>query len=116
MSGEQAWAVTLKVGTRLVHDGEMHTVVGMDAGCVVLAGRAGRRLRVHAATLLADPGTRVMGACQEPPPAAGPLLGDLTGAEQEQLAGRLGHVRELLTRVCLGIGRDGRRRRAAAAV
>jgi hypothetical protein len=97
LSGEQAWAVTVCVGTRLVHDGELYTVTGMDAGSVLLRGSAGRSLRVHAATLLADPSTRIAGGGQEPPPAAGPLLDDLTGTELEQLAGRLGHVRELLT-------------------
>jgi hypothetical protein len=97
MSGEQAWAVTVSVGTRLVHDGELYTVTGMDAGSVLLRGSAGRSLRVHAAVLLADPATRIAGGGQEPPAAAGPLLDDLTGTELEQLAGRLGHVRELLT-------------------
>jgi len=89
--------VTVSVGTRLVHDGELYMVTGIDAGSVVLSGRAGRDLRVHTAALLADPGTRIVGACKEPPAAAGPLMDDLTGAEQLQLAGRLGHVRELLT-------------------
>ena len=97
MSGGQEWTVTLGTGSGLVHDGELWTVTGLDGGAVVLRGRAGRSLRVHAATLLASPGTRVIGAREDLPAAAGPLLDDLTGAEQEQLAGRLGHVRELLT-------------------
>jgi transposase InsO family protein len=97
MSSEQEWTVTLGTGTSLVHDGELWTVTGLDGGTVVLRGRAGRSLRVHTATLLASPATRIIGACEDLPTAAGPLLDDLTGAEQEQLTGRLGHVRELLT-------------------
>lgn len=97
MSAGQEWTVTLGTGTSLVHDGELWAVTGLDGGAVVLRGRAGRSLRVHAAMLLASPGTRVIGAREDLPAATGPLLDDLTSAEQEQLAGRLGHVRELLT-------------------
>jgi transposase InsO family protein len=93
----QEWTVTLGTGTSLVHDGELWTVTGMDGGAVTLRGRAGRSLRVQTATLLTDPGTRIAGAGEGLPAAVGPLLDDLTGAEQEKLAGRLGHVRELLT-------------------
>lgn len=97
MRAGQEWTVTLGTGTSLVHDGELWTVTGMDGGAVTLRGRAGRSLRVQTATMLTDPGTRIAGAREDLPAAVGPLLDDLTGAEQEKLAGRLGHVRELLT-------------------
>jgi transposase InsO family protein len=97
VSAGQEWTVTLGTGTSLVHDGELWTVTGLDGEAVTLRGRAGRSLRVRTATLLAGPGTRITGAREDLPAAAGPLLDDLTSAEQEQLAGRLGHVRELLT-------------------
>jgi transposase InsO family protein len=97
MSAGQEWTVTLGTGTSLVHDGELWTVTGLDGEAVTLRGRAGRSLRVRTSTLLADPETRIASAREDLPAAAGPLLDDLTGAEQEQLAVRLGHVRELLT-------------------
>lgn len=97
MSAGQEWTVTLGTGTSLVHDGELWTVTGLDGGAVTLRGRAGRSLRVQTATLLTSPGTRIAGAREDLPAAVGPMLDDLTGAEQEKLAGRLGHVRELLT-------------------
>ena len=55
------WTVTVEVGARLAHDGELWTVVAMEAGCVVLAGPRGARKRVVTATLLADATTRVLG-------------------------------------------------------
>jgi transposase InsO family protein len=97
VSAGQEWTITLGTGTSVVHDGELWTVTGLDGGAVTLRGRTGRSLRVHTATLLASPGTRITGAREDLPTAVGPLLGDLTGTEQEKLAGRLGHVRELLT-------------------
>ncbi|MGO9077889.1 MAG: helix-turn-helix domain-containing protein [Streptosporangiaceae bacterium] len=97
MSAGQEWTITLGTGTSLVHDGELWTVTGLDGEAVTLRGRGGRSLRVRTSTLLTAPGTRIVGVREDLPAAAGPLLDDLTGAEREQLAGRLGHVRELLT-------------------
>ncbi len=92
-----AWTVTVEVGTRLAHDGELWTVTSMEADCVVLAGPRGARKRVVTATLLADATTKVIGANEGAPAPIGSALDDLTDAERVQLTERLGHVREVLT-------------------
>ncbi|MDX8143282.1 Mu transposase C-terminal domain-containing protein [Lentzea sp. BCCO 10_0061] len=97
MSGQRAWTVTLRDGTRLMHDGEIYTVSAMDSDSVVLRGHRGRSIRVRTATLLGDPSTRLLDARDDVPEAIGSLLDDLTDVEQQQLDARLGHVRELLT-------------------
>lgn len=91
------WTVTIEVGTRLAHDGDLWTVVAMEAGCVVLAGPRGARKRVVTATLLADTSTKVIGGSESAPAPMGSVLDDLTDAERLQLSERLGHVREVLT-------------------
>lgn len=97
MSGRHSWTVTIEVGSRLAHDGELWTVVGMEAGCVVLSGAGGSCKRILTATLLADPTTRLLGAREAAPLPVGSLLDDLSEPEREQLWERLGHVREVLT-------------------
>lgn len=97
-----AWTVSIEAGTRLAHDGELWTVIAMEAGCVVLSGPRGARKRVVTATLLADATTRVLGTREIAPSPMGSLLDDLSDAEQEQLSERLGHVREVLTGYCSG--------------
>ena len=92
-----AWTVTVEAGARLAHDGELWTVVAMEAGCVVLAGPRGARKRVVTATLLADATTRVLGSHETVPLPMGSLLDDLSDTERTQLTERLGHVREVLT-------------------
>jgi hypothetical protein len=92
-----AWTVTVEVGARLAHDGELWTVVAMETGCVVLAGPRGARKRVLTATLFADATTRVLGAHEAVPSPIGSVLDDLSDAERRQLSERLGHVREVLT-------------------
>jgi transposase InsO family protein len=105
----RASTVVLRVGTRLVHDGDPYTVDGLDAEGVVLRGRGGRRLRLGTAGLLADPGTRLISDPAGPSDvaapvgpgglveAAGPVLDDLTGPQLREWTDRLGHVREVLT-------------------
>lgn len=97
MSEYRSWTVTVADGTRLVYDGELYTVAGLDADSVLLRGQSGRSMRIRTATLLADPATRILGAREDPPTAVGPVLGDLNDAELGQLDHRLGHVREVLT-------------------
>jgi transposase InsO family protein len=97
MNEQQSWTVTVADGTRLMHDGELYTVAGMDTASVLLRGHRGRGIRVSTATLLNDPATRIVGAREGSPAALGSLLDDLTEAECEQLQMRLVHVRELLT-------------------
>jgi hypothetical protein len=92
-----AWTVSVEMGTRLAHDGELWTVVAMEADCVVLAGPRRARKRVVTATLLADVTTRVLGGHEAVPSPMGSLLDDLSDAEGAQLSERLGHVREVLT-------------------
>ena len=92
-----AWTVTLEVGVRLAHDGELWTVSAMEAGCVLLAGPRGACKRVQTATLLADPSTRVIGRNERAPSPMGSVLDDLSDVERVQLSERLGHVREVLT-------------------
>ena len=97
MKASQTWTVTVGVGSRLAHDGEAWTVVGMEAGCVVLAGPRGACKRVLTATLLAGPTTRVFGVPEAVPEPMGSVLDDLSEVERTQLGERLGHVREVLT-------------------
>ncbi len=99
-----AWTVSVGVGSRLAHDGELWTVVGMETGCVVLAGARGARKRVDTATLLADATTRVLGSHEAAPAPMGSVLDDLSHAERTQLSERLGHVREVLTGYRSGSG------------
>ncbi|MEC3974929.1 Mu transposase C-terminal domain-containing protein [Amycolatopsis sp. H20-H5] len=97
MSEHRNWTVTVADGTRLVYDGELYTVAGLDADSVLLRGQGGRSMRIRTATLLADPATRILGAREDPPTPAGPVLGDLDNADLGELDRRLGHVREVLT-------------------
>src|SRR6266498_776494 len=94
-------SVMIGVGTRLVWDGELRTVVGLAADGMLLRGPGRGIVRVQTTALLADPSTRVIdggvaGAAQAPP-AIGPLLEDLDAGEDRLLDERLGHVREVLT-------------------
>jgi transposase InsO family protein len=97
MTIDRCWTVTIGVGSRLSHDGELWTVVAMEAGGVVLSGPRGARKRVLTATLLADPTTRLLGGEEGAPLPFGSALDDLSDAERRQLSERLGHVREVLT-------------------
>lgn len=90
--------VALTVGTQLFYDGELLTVVGVEAQRLRLRDRRGGIVLVHTATLFADGTTRVAGDAGEPAAAAlGPLLDGLDEGERGEVLARLGHVRELLT-------------------
>ena len=97
MTEQRTWTVTIEVGSRLAHDGELWTVVAMEAGCVVLSGTRGACKRVLTSTLLADPTTRLLGSREAAPRPMGSLLDDLSESEREEVWTRLGHVREVLT-------------------
>lgn len=97
MSEQQGWTVSVRVGTRLVHDGEVYTVAAVDADSVVLRGARGQGMRIHTATLLTDGSTRIVGAQENHPESIGTLLDDLTEDERRQWEERLDHVREVLT-------------------
>ncbi|MDT3446420.1 Mu transposase C-terminal domain-containing protein [Pseudofrankia sp. BMG5.37] len=92
--------VTLTVGTKLVHDGEVRTVVGIEAERLRLRDGQGRDLLVHTATALTDPATSVLGVdgeAAELMEALGPLLDNLAAPRRAEVLARLGHVREVLT-------------------
>jgi transposase InsO family protein len=92
-------AVTaITTGTGIVYDGEAWTVMGIEAGRLLLASARGKSLLVDTATVLADPSVRLPGTGGDSEPAAcGPLLGSLTVAERGELAERVRHLREVLT-------------------
>jgi hypothetical protein len=92
-------AVTaITTGTRLIYDGEAWTVAGIEARRLMLKSARGKSLLVDTATVLADPAVSLPGTGDDGEPAAcGPLLDSLTAAERGELAGRLLHLREVLT-------------------
>jgi transposase InsO family protein len=89
--------VRLCTGTRLVHDGTVLTVVGIDAERLRLRDASGRVSLIHTATLMGSAATRIIG--EEPPAAAAvaPLLDSLDVDAAAETRQRLAHVRELLT-------------------
>ncbi len=95
MSG--SLTTSLSVGTRLVHDGELFTVAGVEAERLRLRGTRGDVLLVHTATLLSAGSTRILGVGDEPVEALGPRLDDLAEAQRAEMLQRLAHIRELLT-------------------
>jgi transposase InsO family protein len=116
-------SVTMGVGTRLIWGGELCSVVGLDAGGVLLRGSRGSSVRVATTILLADPGARILatrmdgvedagsdiaGDAHALPAAIGPLLEDLHAAEHRQLEERLAHVRELLSGYASGCADQAR--------
>lgn len=97
MSGTDALTTMVGIGTRLRHDGDWFTVVGIDDGRLRLRSDVNRRIVLaHTATLLADPATIVDDDNREPA-AAGPILDGLDSTRQALLDERLGHVRELMS-------------------
>ncbi len=88
----------ISAGATLVWDGETWTVAGIEAGRLLLKNARGRLLLADTVTVLSDPAVRLPGTGDDGEPAAcGPLLDSLTAAERGELAGRLRHVREVLT-------------------
>ncbi|HET9966636.1 MAG TPA: hypothetical protein VFQ68_00285, partial [Streptosporangiaceae bacterium] len=96
MSGTRPTVAAITTGSRLVWDGEAWTIAGIEAGRLILRDALGKSLLVDTAAVLADPSVCLPGAGDEPV-ACGPLLGSLTAAEHGELAGRLRHLREVLT-------------------
>ncbi|GAB3767443.1 Mu transposase C-terminal domain-containing protein [Microlunatus parietis] len=85
------------VGTRLSWDGDWFTVMGVEAERLRLRGARGQMVTVHTASLLADPSVAIVGAESDPAPALGPVLENLTEAQEAQLTDRLAHIHEVLT-------------------
>ncbi|GAA4707870.1 Helix-turn-helix domain-containing protein [Promicromonospora umidemergens] len=90
-------AATITIGSRLTSGGEKLTVLGIEAERLRLRGPDGRTVLMHTATLLADQSTMIEDAGATPIEALGPVLENLTAAQQTQMEGRLAQVRELLT-------------------
>ena len=85
------------VGTRLVYDGAMFTVVGIEAERLLLRDHQGATVLMHTATLFADRSTRVVGAGEQAWEALGPGLDTLGADDRDRVLQRLRHVREMLT-------------------
>ena len=97
MSGARGPVAEVRAGTRLIYDGDVFTVAGVEAHQLRLRDQRGGLVVVHTATLLADPSTQILKAGGEPAPAVGPVLDNLTAAQQAAFSRRLDHVREVLT-------------------
>lgn len=97
---------TVMLGTRLVHDGDQFTVIGVEAQRLRLRDQRGGTRLVHTATLFADASTRLVGYTDEPVPALAPLLDALTEQERHEVVLRARHVREMLTGYTCGSAQD----------
>ena len=97
---------TVVLGTKLIHDGDQYTVVGVEAQRLRLRDHRGGTRLVHTATLFADATTRLVGYVEEPLPALAPLLDTLTEEERGEILLRVGHVREMLTGYASGSAQD----------
>ena len=81
------------------HNGELHTVTAIEGSLVTFRSRHGRAWVADARHVLADEST-VIGANPDfgsPPDGVGQLLANLTDVENDELAERAAHMRELLT-------------------
>jgi transposase InsO family protein len=89
----------LTIGSRVIYDGEICTVVALAGDRVtVREQRSGRALSVRIASLLAAPGGGLVDpAGVVPVGAVGPALAGLTDAEMTAVCERAGHLREVLT-------------------
>ena len=90
--------MSLTTGTRLVHDGQLFTVVALEAERIRLRDTTGRMVLLHTGTLVSHPSTRVVGVDDERAAAAlGPLLDNLDEPAAAEMRNRLAHIREMLT-------------------
>lgn len=89
----------LTIGSRVIYDGEIGTVVALVGDRVTLQEqRSGRALSIGIAALLAAPGGGLIDpAGVVPVGAVGPALASLTDAEMTAVCERAAHLREVLT-------------------
>ena len=89
----------LTIGSRVIYDGEVCTVMALAGDRVtVQQQRSGRALSVRIALLLCGPGGGLIDpAVTGPLGAVGPALAGLTDAEMTAVCERAAHLRELLT-------------------
>ncbi|MGH3678773.1 MAG: helix-turn-helix domain-containing protein [Natronosporangium sp.] len=93
----------LRVGLRLVHDGDVFTVVEIAGRRLLLRNGSGQVRQVEVGWLLSHPTTRVAEAAEElAGTASSVVLGSLDTAAEEELADQVGHVREVVTGYRLG--------------
>jgi transposase InsO family protein len=96
------------IGTRLMHDGDLFCVIGVEARQLRLRDGRGRTLVVDTASLFADMSTRIVGVHDARGEALGPLLDNLSDVQRQVMAQRLVHVRELLTGYVSGMAASSR--------
>ena len=89
----------LTIGSRVVYDGEICTVVALAGDRVTVQEQRSRRaLSVRIASLLSAPGGGLIDpAVTAPVGAVGPVLASLTDSELRAVCERAAHVREVLT-------------------
>ena len=93
------WTTTLAVGTRIRHRGEVHTVTAIEGSLMTFRSPRGRAWVTDARQVLADPST-VVGPgpdVETAPDGVGELFANLTDGENEEIAERVAHLREVLT-------------------
>jgi transposase InsO family protein len=89
----------LAIGSRVVHDGGVWTVVALEGSRATIKADPSRQIRsVAIPHLLSAPGSRLLEATPVlPEPAVGPLFANLAEPELRELSIRAAHVREVLT-------------------
>ena len=97
MTARASMTTGLLVGARLWFDGRVYSVAAIDGLCVTLADPTGRMTVALIGVVVRSRGFRVLGAEADPVPGYGVGLASLTGTESDELAVRVGHVREVLT-------------------
>jgi hypothetical protein len=100
----------LAVGTHVRHDGEVHTVTAIEGSLVTFRSRNGRAWVADARHVLAGVSTVIEAESDygSAPDGVGQLLANLTDTESDELAERVGHMRELLTGYRSGSAARGR--------
>lgn len=93
------WTTTMAVGTRIRHRGEVHTVAAIEGSLVTFRSPRGRAWVTDARQVLADPSTVVRAGpdVETAPDGVGELFANLTDGENEEIAERVVHLREVLT-------------------
>ena len=88
----------LTIGSRVIYDGEVCTVVAIAGDRVTVQQQvSGRALSVRIASLLATPGSELLDAAVAVPVAVGPALASLADGEMTAVCDRAAQLREMLT-------------------
>jgi transposase InsO family protein len=97
VSARAAVTTALTVGARVWFDGRVYDIAAIDGRSMTLADASGGVTLAAIGAVVTSRGFRVVGSEVGPVPGIGADLADLTGAQAEELAARVGHVREVLT-------------------